>query len=99
MKKVLDYLISQAPDENDGAAQVQVTVGAVGYAGAIKKSSVGDDIYEMLTVGQTPQQQPVMVTIYIKASAITSVQMMNSEEPSSLLIPKDRGGIKMPGLF
>lgn len=97
MKTVLDHLIATAPDENNGAVQIQLTVGVTGYAGAVKKSELGDDIYELLTVGQTPDQRPVMVTVYVCASDITSIQVMSSEKPSSLVVPK-KSGLVMPGL-
>jgi hypothetical protein len=99
MKAVLDHLIANAPEENEGAAELQIVMkqGAM-WAGAVKHSEFGDTIYELITIGQNPQtQQALSVVIYFNSDDVLSVQATQHQEKSVILTPRG-SGIQMPGL-
>ena len=99
MKAVLDYLIANAPEGNEGAAELQIVMKqGAGFAGAVKHSEFGDTIYEMISIGQNPEtQRALAVTVYFNSDDVLSVQTARVDEQSSILMPKG-SGIQMPGL-
>lgn len=105
MKKVIDHLIAEAPETNDGAAEVQVITTKGGmFSGAIKRSELGDDIYEIVSIGMRagpngqplPNSEPFAVKIYLLADEISIVQTQMKVDPKRIITPS-RGGIAIPG--
>ena len=52
MKDLLDKLIRDAPDENDGVVSLQLQIGGQSIAGGVRHSPDYDGLYELLTPGQ-----------------------------------------------
>lgn len=89
MKKVLDDLIAKAPTTNDGVIQVQLQINGSMFAGALRKGDLG---YELLSVGQGQDRNPLMVKIYVNPECVDAVCVpVQSEE-------KKGNGIIIPGM-
>lgn len=90
MIDTLNKLIDEAPEENKGAASVQILVSGQVLAGAISRSSK-EGLYEMVTAGQDPTtRQPMPIRVYIKADSIDAIFTPMDEIPK-IFRPKNSG--------
>ena len=99
MKAVLDKLIADAPEENKGAAEVQLQIGGGAYAGALKQSDDFDGLYELMTVGQRPGKlgaQAFMVRIVFKADAVDAAFIPHDGDMGEL---STQSGLVVPGVI
>lgn len=102
MKDILDKLIADAPDDNQGAVELQIQIGALQYAGALRPSDEFDGLYELMTIAQKPSTDgrsavPFALRIVFRPEAVTAVFIPAGEqETSNLYVPK-RGNI-VPGI-
>ena len=88
-KTLLDKLISEAPEENDGAVSLQLQIDGQTYAGAVKNSSDHEGLYELITVGQQ-QHGTLMVTVYFDIDSVGAI-FVPSGETSQIVTGRPSG--------
>lgn len=101
MKELLDRLIAEAPEENKGARECQVTFEGSPpdvAAGALRKDAI-EGVYVLTVIGQqpTPSGRPKMLRadMYFTPDKIRRVEIIG-EELSNLSIPDRK--IVLPGV-
>lgn len=94
MKDFLDKLIAEAPEENEGAVQLQLQIGGANYAGAMKHSE-HKGLYEIITIG-TQGGQPVPCRIIFTARVVETVQLLM--DSAEMTLTQRKSGIIVPGL-
>jgi hypothetical protein len=96
MKDVIEKLIADAPEGNEGAIDIQVQLGAQMYAGALKKSDEHVGFFEMIMVGQDSRSgQMTTAKIIMDPAAIQAVFVPIGSESA---IYKPTSGLSIPGM-
>lgn len=99
MNEVLKDLIEAAPEENQGAIDIQVVLrNGMGMIGAVRKHEKFDDVYKMDAVVTDQRGAPQGTTnIYFHGHDILRLdEAKNMEKQVDLSLPKGMGSI--PGL-
>ena len=103
MDQILDRLIAQAPAQNEGTIEAQITFRKSGrrVAGAVKAVSEIDGLYEVLSVGMRPTKngvppEHVMVKLFFRAADVESVEIPWKSESPTIASPRP-SGIVIPG--
>lgn len=91
LQKLLDKLISEAPEEDKGAVALQVQIESQPYAGSVRHSDKHPGLYEMIVVDP---QQKLAVSIFFSPDKISAVFVPKKSDP---IVQTRRSGIIMPG--
>jgi hypothetical protein len=94
MKNLLQKRIDASDDKT---ASLQLLIGGQLFAGAVRCSDEGDDLFELLTVGQDQNGQPHMLKVTFSGDACEAIFEPHEEPPPSILMPKKRG-LVVPGV-
>ena len=96
MKDLLEKLIDEAPEGNDGAIDLQIQLGGQMYAGAIKKSDEHPKLFEMIMIGQNSKTaEMTAMRIFMDPKAIQAVFVPMEQSP--VYVPK-KSSLVIPGM-
>lgn len=94
MKDLLEKRID-ASDEK--IASLQLQIGGQLFAGAVRRSDEGDGLFEILTVGHSPDRQPLMVRVTFRGDACEAIFEPHEKQSSDIFVPK-KSGLVIPGV-